>query len=107
MSDSSYPLGGSAYAQLKNCVGSQVPDISDAAQFKASFDALQDLIKKGDVVSGHDIGSGGLITTLLEMCFAENKVGLQIDLSAFNEQILLCRKPCRGDSNQCRRVQNI
>ena len=93
MSDSSYPLGGSAYAQLKNCVGSQVPDISDAAQFKASFNALQNQIKKGEVVSGHDIGSGGLITTLLEMCFAENKVGMQIDLSAFNEQILYAENP--------------
>ena len=47
MSDSSYPLGGSAYAQLKNCVGSQVPDVSDAVQFKASFNGLQDRIKKG------------------------------------------------------------
>ena len=93
MSDSSYPLGGSAYAQLKNCVGSQVPDISDAAQFKASFNALQNQIKKGEVVSGHDIGSGGLITTLLEMCFAENKVGMQIDLSTFNEQILYAENP--------------
>jgi len=93
MSDSSYPLGGSAYAQLKNCVGSQVPDISDAAQFKASFNALQNQIKKGEVVSGHDIGSGGLITTLLEMCFAENKVGMQINLSAFNEQILYAENP--------------
>jgi phosphoribosylformylglycinamidine synthase len=93
MSDSSYPLGGSAYAQLKNCVGSQIPDISDAAQFKASFNALQEQIKKGEVVSGHDIGSGGLITTLLEMCFAENNVGLQIDLSAFNEQILYAENP--------------
>ena len=93
MSDSSYPLGGSAYAQLKNYVGSQVPDVSDAARFKASFNALQDRIKKGEVVSGHDIGSGGLITTLLEMCFAENKVGLQIDLSAFDEQILYAENP--------------
>ena len=93
MSDSRYPLGGSAYAQLKNCVGSQVPDISDSAQFKASFNALQDQIKKGEVESGHDIGSGGLITSLLEMCFAENKVGMQIDLSAFNEQILYAENP--------------
>ena len=93
MSDSSYPLGGSAYAQLKNCLGSQVPDVSDTAQFKASFNALQDRIKKGEIFGGHDIGSGGLITTLLEMCFAENNVGLQIDLSAFDEQILYAENP--------------
>ena len=93
MSDSSYHLGGSAYAQMQNCVGSQAPDVSDATQFKTNFDALQDLIKNEGVFAGHDIGSGGLITTLLEMCFAENRVGLQIDLSAFDERILFAENP--------------
>lgn len=93
MSDSSYHLGGSAYAQMQNCVGSQAPDVSDATQFKTNFDALQDLIKNEGLFAGHDIGSGGLITTLLEMCFAENRVGLQIDLSAFDERILFAENP--------------
>ena len=93
MSDSSYHLGGSAYAQMQNCVGSQAPDVSDAKQFKTNFDALQDLIKNEGLFAGHDIGSGGLITTLLEMCFAENRVGLQIDLSAFDERILFAENP--------------
>jgi phosphoribosylformylglycinamidine synthase len=93
MSDSSYHLGGSAYGQLQNCVGSQAPDVSDATQFKTNFDALQDLIKNEGLFAGHDIGSGGLITTLLEMCFAENRVGLQIDLSAFDERILFAENP--------------
>jgi phosphoribosylformylglycinamidine synthase len=93
MSDSSFHLGGSAYAQMQNCVGSQAPDVSDATQFKTNFDALQDLIKNEGLFAGHDIGSGGLITTLLEMCFAENRVGLQIDLSAFDERILFAENP--------------
>ena len=93
MSDSSYHLGGSAYAQMQNCVGSQAPDVSDATQFKTNFDALQELIKNEGVFAGHDIGSGGLITTLLEMCLAENRVGLQIDLSAFDERILFAENP--------------
>ena len=93
MSDSSYHLGGSAYAQMQNCVGSQAPDVSDATQFKTNFDALQELIKKEGLFAGHDIGSGGLITTLLEMCLAENRVGLQIDLSAFDERILFAENP--------------
>ena len=93
MSDSSYHLGGSAYAQMQNCVGSQATDVSDATQFKTNFDALQDLIKNEGLFAGHDIGSGGLITTLLEMCFAENRVGLQIDLSAFDERILFAENP--------------
>jgi phosphoribosylformylglycinamidine synthase len=93
MSDSSFHLGGSAYAQMQNCVGSQAPDVSDATQFKTNFDALQDLINNEGLFAGHDIGSGGLITTLLEMCFAENRVGLQIDLSAFDERILFAENP--------------
>ncbi|MGB1430552.1 MAG: phosphoribosylformylglycinamidine synthase, partial [Flavobacteriaceae bacterium] len=93
MSDSSYHLGGSAYAQMQNCVGSQAPDVSDATQFKTNFDALQELIKNEGLFAGHDIGSGGLITTLLEMCLAENRVGLQIDLSAFDERILFAENP--------------
>jgi phosphoribosylformylglycinamidine synthase len=93
MSDSNFHLGGSAYAQMQNCVGSQAPDVSDATQFKTNFDALQDLIKNEGLFAGHDIGSGGLITTLLEMCFAENRVGLQIDLSAFDERILFAENP--------------
>jgi phosphoribosylformylglycinamidine synthase len=31
---------------------------------------IQELIKDRQIAAGHDIGSGGLITTLLEMCFA-------------------------------------
>ena len=42
------------------------------------------LIKEGKIQAGHDIGSGGLITTLLEMCFAENDLGATIDLSGLS-----------------------
>ena len=93
MSDQNYQLGGSAYAQLKNCVGNQAADVSDAAQFKVNFDAIQELVKKREIYAGHDIGSGGLITTLLEMCFAENKIGLRIDLSSFDPQIIYAENP--------------
>ena len=93
MSDQNYQLGGSAYAQLKNCVGNQAADVSDAAQFKVNFDAIQELVKKREIYAGHDIGSGGLVTTLLEMCFAENKIGLRIDLSSFDPQIIYAENP--------------
>src|SRR5690606_29537011 len=54
--------------------------------FKNAFNTLQDLIKEGKIEAGHDIGSGGLITTLLEMCFADNNLGASIDLSSLGEK---------------------
>jgi phosphoribosylformylglycinamidine synthase len=45
------------------------------AFFKKAFNVLQDLIKDRKILAGHDIGSGGLITTLLEMCFADVNLG--------------------------------
>ena len=53
--------------------------------FKTTFNVIQDLIKNEQIVAGHDVASGGLITTLLELCFAENNIGANIDLSELNE----------------------
>jgi phosphoribosylformylglycinamidine synthase len=44
------------------------------------------LIKKGAVVAGHDVASGGLITTLLEMCFADTNLSANLNLSALGKQ---------------------
>ena len=82
-------LGGSAFAQTLGKIGSEASDISDGVYFKKVFNSLQDLIKKGIITSGHDISSGGLITTLLEMCFPENKIGAEIDLSFSNENDII------------------
>jgi phosphoribosylformylglycinamidine synthase len=78
-------LGGSSFAQILNKVGNEVPTIQDAAYFKTAFDTFQDLIKAGKIEAGHDIGSGGLITTLLEMCFADVNLGANFDLSGLGE----------------------
>ena len=93
MSDQDYPLGGSSYAQLKNCIGKQAADVGDPAQFAVNFNAIQELIKKNEIHAGHDIGAGGLVTTLFEMCFAENKLGLDIDLSSFDPQVIYAENP--------------
>lgn len=37
-------------------------------------------------LAGHDISAGGMITTLLEMCFADNRLGLDIDFSYLAEK---------------------
>ncbi len=76
-------LGGSAYAQSKGKVGSDVPTCTNPEYFRDSFDAVQDCVKKGLLLAGHDISAGGLITTLLEMCFANTKGGLKVNLNNF------------------------
>ncbi|AHM58693.1 phosphoribosylformylglycinamidine synthase [Flammeovirgaceae bacterium 311] len=85
LSNDAYKLGGSSFAQVVNKIGNETPDVTDAAMFKRAFNTLQGLIKEGRIEAGHDIGSGGLITTLLEMCFADNKLGANIDLSSLGE----------------------
>ena len=73
-------LGGSAFAQVHNKVGSDVPTVKNSEYFRDCFNAIQTLIQKGLILAGHDISAGGLITTLLEMTFANTKGGLNINL---------------------------
>ncbi len=73
-------LGGSAFAQSLGKVGDDVPTVKNAEYFCDAFNAIQELIKKGWIMAGHDISAGGLITTLLEMCFANTKGGMHINL---------------------------
>ena len=86
LSQDSFKLGGSSFAQVLNKVGNDVPSIKNASFFKSAFNVLQDLIKERKIKAGHDIGSGGLITTLLEMCFADDKLGALIDLTSLGEK---------------------
>jgi phosphoribosylformylglycinamidine synthase len=85
LSGDQFKLGGSSFAQVLNKVGNEVPTIKDAASFKNTFKVIQELIKAGKIAAGHDIGSGGLITTLLEMSFAEVNLGAEYNLSGLNE----------------------
>ncbi len=78
-------LGGSAFSQVVNRMGTDCPDITDSAYFVKTFNAVQELIDGELVLAGHDISSGGLITTLLEMTFADNTLGLDVDLSGLKE----------------------
>ena len=81
MSFADHELGGSSFGQILNKIGTKAPDIADSKRFVLAFQTIQALIKDGKIAAGHDIGSGGLITTLLEMCFADPAAGLDIDLS--------------------------
>jgi len=67
-SDKNY-LGGTAFAQVQNKVGKKASFVKDSYYFKKAFNAVQEAIKSKIISSGHDISSGGFITTLLEMFF--------------------------------------
>ena len=76
-------LGGSAFAQSLNKVGSDVPTVKNPEYFRDAFLAIQQLVNEGLIMAGHDISAGGLITTLLEMCFANTEGGIEINLDKF------------------------
>jgi phosphoribosylformylglycinamidine synthase len=89
LSQDAFKLGGSSFAQTQNKIGSETPTIKDAAFFKKAFNIIQNLIKDRQIAAGHDIGSGGLITTLLEMCFADVDLGAKISFDSFSEKDLV------------------
>ena len=82
-------LGGSAFAQSLNKVGDDVPTVTDPDYFRDAFNAIQQLIRKGVILAGHDISAGGLITTLLEMCFANVEGGMELNLDKIAETDLV------------------
>ena len=88
-SKGAFELGGSSLAQVLDKIGNNAPDVKDATYFKNCFNTIQKLIEEGLIVAGHDVSAGGLITTLLEMTFANCEGGLNIDLSAFNNNDLV------------------
>ncbi len=90
-------LGGSALAQVLNKLGNEVPTVKDPEYFSDAFNAVQGAIEKGLILAGHDISAGGMITTLLEMCFANVEGGLEVNLDKINEsdivKILFAENP--------------
>jgi phosphoribosylformylglycinamidine synthase len=99
LSQDNYKLGGTSFAQILNTIGTETPTIKDAKFFKKAFNSIQELILDNQIIAGHDIGSGGLITTLLEMCFSPltpeggtNKMeeaGMKISFDSFEEKDLI------------------
>jgi phosphoribosylformylglycinamidine synthase len=82
-----YRMGGSSLAQCYGQTGDISPDVEDSDFLKRAFNAVQELIANGLIISGHDRSDGGLITTLLEMAFAGN-CGLDIKMQhlAFSDK---------------------
>ncbi|MFC2124571.1 phosphoribosylformylglycinamidine synthase [Bacteroidota bacterium] len=88
ISDDNFKLGGSSFAQIFNKLGFEAPSVTDPQLFSRTFNAIQDLIKDNMILSGHDIGSGGLITTLLEMVFTDNSTGAIFNLSELGDDLI-------------------
>lgn len=90
-------LGGSAFAQSLGKVGDDVPTVKNPDYFRNAFNSVQELINNGWIMAGHDISAGGMVTTLLEMCFANVDGGLDISLDKFDCEdiikILLAENP--------------
>jgi phosphoribosylformylglycinamidine synthase len=89
MSRDKFKLGGSCFAQTLNRLGNETPTVKDPFYFAEVFNTIQDLIQKGKIISGHDISAGGMITTLLEMCFANTSGGITANLSALEEEDII------------------
>ena len=86
ISQDEYKLGGSSFNQTLNAIGNEAPDVTNPKYLKTVFNTIQKLIKDEKIIAGHDIASGGFITTLLEMCFADVNLGADFNISELNEE---------------------
>lgn len=84
-----FKLGGSALAQTMSKLGEEVPTVKDSEYFKDAFTCIQELIERGLVLAGHDISAGGMITAMLEMCFANPQGGLEARLDKLHHADLI------------------
>lgn len=75
-----FKLGGSALAQTMSKLGEEVPTVRDPEYFKNAFGCVQELLDRGLILAGHDISDGGMVTAMLEMCFANPQGGLEARL---------------------------
>ena len=86
VSKDDFKLGGSSFGQINNKIGKNTPDIKCPKYVKKVFENVQKLIRNQKIIAGHDISSGGLVTTILELCFSNNNLGAKIDLTNLGEK---------------------
>lgn len=79
-------LGGSALAQVFKQIGSVAPDVEDASVLKSFLVGCQQIRRSHPelVLAYHDRSDGGILTTIIEMCFA-GRVGAEIMVDAFKQ----------------------
>ena len=105
-------LRGSALAQSMGLLGDKAPGVKSADYFANAFNAVQALVENKQLLAAHDISAGGLLTTVLEMTFANTKGGVNLDLDGMAEQnivkVLFAENPAlviQVANNQCGKVE--
>lgn len=97
LAEMDFELGGSSFAQILNSVGNAIPSVIDGNKLAKIFNAVQAAIMNKLIIAGHDVSSGGLITTLLEMCFPSNDIGMDVNLTSLgardNVKLLFSEQP--------------
>ena len=66
------------------------------------FTSVQELISNQEILAIHDISDGGLITSLIEMCFTK-RIGMKVDLSKIeniNEQLIVDKLNWKGEAKK-------
>lgn len=77
-------LGGSALFQTRNLLSDEIPCVNDVDKFIRAFNSVQQLVERGLILAIHDVSAGGLVTTLLEMTFANQKGGVYFHTTGFS-----------------------
>ncbi|GMK54743.1 hypothetical protein CspeluHIS016_0113290 [Cutaneotrichosporon spelunceum] len=77
-------LGGSALAQAFKQLGAEAPNVENAAELKAFFNAVQSLHGSDIVLAYHDRSDGGLFTSVVEMAFA-GRTGVELNVDAVSK----------------------
>ena len=96
LSEDDFKLGGSSFANHRSS-GHFSTNGEGQLEIRKDFDLIQTLIEEEHILAGHDISAGGMVTALLEMCFAQEEFGLEVDLSGIkagdDTQLLFSEKP--------------
>ena len=100
-------LAGSIFSEVTQSKYNSTPDIDNVEDFKIMFLSIQEMISNQKILAIHDISDGGLITSLLEMCFTK-RTGMKLDLSGidnvneylFSEEIGFVVQVKKNDANQ-------
>ena len=80
-------LGGSEYhSVIYNLEGGTPPKV-DESKIKATWDFLFELYKRKFIKANHDVNKGGIIVSIIEMCF-RNNLGAFLDFSGTINQEL-------------------
>ncbi|MFA6962084.1 MAG: phosphoribosylformylglycinamidine synthase [Opitutaceae bacterium] len=74
-------VGGSILAQVVSQMGAATPDVDNPYHLKGFWNAIQQLGAEKKLLAYHDRSDGGLLTTIVEMCFAGH-TGVDLEVPA-------------------------